>query len=61
MGMPSNAPQVGGITPPMQTNTGAFEPDDPIPEREDKSEGRKVPKFVKFFMRKDSDEEGETN
>ena len=61
MGMPSNAPQAGGITPPMQTNTGAFEPDDPIPEREDKSEGRKVPKFVKFFMRKDSDEEGETN
>ena len=32
----------------------AFEPDDPIPEKEEKTEKRRFPKFVDFFMKKNN-------
>ena len=54
-------PVQGGATAPVKGATGAFEPDDPIPEKEEKGDGKKVPKFVKFFMKKDETEEGENN
>lgn len=37
-----------------QEQPGAFEPDDPIPDREEKEEESRLPKFVRFFMKKDT-------
>ena len=56
-----NAPTDSGVMPaPAQVENTTFEPDDPIPDRDDKNEGKRIPKFVKFFMKKDADDEDET-
>jgi hypothetical protein len=40
---------------PVET-ADSFEPDDPIPEKEEKPEKRRFPKFVDFFMKKNGDD-----
>ena len=44
-------------TPSAPTTPTSFEPDDPIPDREDKDGSKRIPKFVKFFMKKDGEED----
>jgi len=56
----------GAATPPTASADGtgrpapaapsSFEPDDPIPEREEKTDKRRLPRFVDFFMKKNSSE-----
>ena len=42
---------------PAQPVVGAFEPDDPIPDNTEQNNDRKHrPKFVDFFMRKNSED-----
>ena len=40
-----------------QEQPGAFEPDDPIPDRVENEEETRLPKFVRFFMKKDTNNE----
>ncbi len=49
------APVGGSSTPTMSSSDGSFEPDDPIPDKEEKSEKRRRPRFVDFFMKKNGD------
>ena len=41
----------------IQEQPSAFEPDDPIPDREESAEETRLPKFVRFFMKKDTNDE----
>ena len=52
----SNGATVSSVETPV-----AFEPDDPIPERVDNEEDNKLPKFVRFFMRRDTNNEDNEN
>ncbi len=58
------APYAAAAVPPTYVEEAApvetedsFEPDDPIPEREEKPEKRRFPKFVDFFMKKNGEED----
>jgi cell division protein FtsZ len=47
--------RAGNVAPGQNVTEGpvSFEPDDPIPDREENTEETNLPKFVRFFMRKD--------
>ena len=55
---PTQNPAMPTAAPTAPT---AFEPDDPIPEKEERSDGKRIPKFVKFFMKKDSETDEDEN
>ena len=57
-GAPVAPTYVEETSAPMETAT-SFEPDDPIPEKEEKPEKRRFPKFVDFFIKKNGGENSE--
>ena len=48
-------------TASTQETTDTFEPDDPIPNQQTGNNGKRIPKFVRFFMRRDDEDEEENN
>lgn len=49
--------QTNTVNVAPQEQPAAFEPDDPIPDREENEEESRLPKFVRFFMKKDTNNE----